>query len=382
MKKRVLLVTNTPSMVKLFNMRNIRILQQLGHQVFVATNFGNSGTITATAADRLKSKLTEMGVKYFNVPFARGLGGPVINRRAYQALSEIVVRNNIDAIHTHAPLSSVISRQVAHKKKVKCLYTSHGFQFFPHGPLKNWLFYGVEHHYARYADALITINKDDYRMAKTLPAKRIYYLPGVGTKVKGLLDMAPAKKQLIRERTRASLGIQSDEFMVVSVGELSKRKNHATVLRAIARLHNPKVRYVIVGIGPEKGHLTRLAKELGVSNQLTLVGFQYNVQRFYLAADLNAFLSLREGLGMGGLEGCVLGLYILASANTGVKDYVVNENMGMLLQHPRNATEVAQAIQRVMDQKIVAKPDESVLMRYDNENVDRIMTKIYEEELG
>lgn len=383
MKRKVLLVANTASMIKLFNLRNIAILHQLGYEVLVAANFSEPGTISLAMAAELKQKLADLNVKSFDVPFKRGIGTLAANWQAYQIIARIVDQYQVSAIHTHGPLSSIISRQVAHQKQIKCIYTSHGFQFFHHSPLKNWLlFYGIERHFAKYTDALITINADDFQIGKQFSTKHVYYLPGIGTKVKALATISPKHRRQVRDATRAQLGVKDDEFLILSVGELSKRKNHLTVLKAIHQLHNKQIKYAIAGIGPERDALIRYANENGLQDQLLLLGFRKDVQNLYLAADLNAFISLREGLGMGGLEGCILGLYILVSAYTGSKDYVRDEQMGLKIKHPLSVAEVATSIQRVIKDHVVAKPDWDLLFKYDESNVDRLMANIYQKELG
>lgn len=381
--KRILMVANAASMMKLFNMHNIKILQSLGYQVYVAANFSTPGTISHKANSVFKQELKQSGVKYFNVKFERGIGNPVANRKVFRQLCDIVDQYHIQAIHTHAPLSSVISRQVAHHKHIKCIYTSHGFQFFKGGPLKNWvIFYPVERYYARWTDALITINSDDYRQAKKMPVRDVFYIPGIGTNIKQALDLPISYRHERRQKTRQALRVTDRDFLVLSVGELSVRKNHATILKAIAKLNNPCVKYVIAGIGPEHDHLLQLAQELGISSQIKLLGFRNDVQDLYLAADLNAFISRREGLGMGGLDGVALGTYTIASAITGAKDYIKDEKTGILINNPTNVDEVVNAMAKVITHHLCAQPDRNFLMKFDQSNVDQLMTKIYQRELN
>lgn len=381
-KKRILMVANAASMIKLFNMRNIKILQKMGYQVLVATNFATPGTISQAANADFKQELTKLGVKYFDVEFERGIGNPLANHRVFKQLCQIVSQYHVTAIHTHAPLSSIISRRVARHMHIKCIYTSHGFQFFPGGPLKDWLlFYPIEHYYAHWTDALITINTDDYRQAQHMAVPDIYYIPGIGTNIQQSLSLSAEYREQHRRRKRQQLGISDQDFLILSVGELSVRKNHATVLRAIASLHDPKIKYVIAGIGPEREHLLQLAKELGIAEQVQLLGFRTDIQDLYLAADLNAFISRREGLGMGGLDGIALGVYIIASAITGAKDYVKDEQTGLLIQKSTDVSEVAEAISKVVVTRPRSHPDRKLLMKFDYSNVDRLMSEIYHREL-
>lgn len=381
--KRILIVANAASMIKLFNMHNIKILQSMGLQVFVAANFTTPGTISQQSNHAFEQELNHLGVQYFNVKFKRGIGNPFANHCIFKQLCQIVNDYHISAIHTHAPLSSVISRRVAHHMHIKCIYTSHGFQFFPGGPLKDWLvFYPIERYYARWTDALITINSDDYRQAKRMPVHDVYYIPGIGTDIKGALSLSSQYREKHRQRTREQLGIAADDFLILSVGELSIRKNHATVLKAIAKLNNPHIKYIVAGIGPERSKLIGLANKLGVADQLQLLGFRSDIQDLYLAADLNAFISRREGLGMGGLDGVALGVYIIASAITGAKDYVKDKQTGILIQNPVDTDEVAAAIAEVMEHHPHPHPDPDFLMKFDQSNIDKTMTSIYRHELS
>lgn len=382
-KKNVLLVANTASMIKLFNMRNIRILTNLGCKVVVATNFSQPGTISQAEAESLQNDLKELHVDFYQIDFKRGLGSFRSNHHCFLQLCSVIEEEEINFIHTHAPLSSVIARLAAHKMGIKCMYTSHGFQFYSHAPLKNWLlYYPVEYWLSRYTDAIITINSDDYRFATKMKSEHVFYIHGVGTDVIGAHQLLRTKGPQIRVKTRNKFGLQSDDFMLLSIGELTKRKNHETVIRALAELNDHHIKYFIAGIGPEKQHLLTLIRQLGLQEQVKLLGFQHNVTDLYLAADLNCFISIREGLGMGGLEGVTLGLYILATSYTGSKDYVSVPQTGILINHPMNVNEVSNGIRTARDDHRVAHPDYGFLEYFDFRNIDLQMIKIYIRELS
>ena len=64
--------------------------------------------------------------------------------------------------------------------------------------------------------------------------------------------------------------VEDAQPLVASLGHLVARKRHADVLRAVAAL--PGVRYRLIGDGPERGSLERLAAELGISDRVELTG--------------------------------------------------------------------------------------------------------------
>ena len=113
---------------------------------------------------------------YFDVPFERFPVSPN-NVTSYRQLKKIIDAGEYDIIHCHTPVSAMITRLAAlsaRKRGTKVIYTAHGFHFFKGAPLINWLLYfPVEWFLARYPDALITINKEDYARAQKFAAKKV-----------------------------------------------------------------------------------------------------------------------------------------------------------------------------------------------------------------
>ena len=128
------------------------------------------------------------------------------------------------------------------------IYTAHGFHFFKGAPVKNWLmFYPAEWLLAPLTDVLVTINKEDYALAKRkIHAKRIEYVPGVG------VDTAKFHVGTVdRAEKRRELGLTEQDFLILTVAEMTKNKNHSTVLKALALLKmKKKGNYNIVTIDP------------------------------------------------------------------------------------------------------------------------------------
>lgn len=381
-KAKILILATTASMIEQFNMHNIKILQSLGAEVHVGTNFTNPGTITKTLSKRLINKLEGMEVKWHQIDFMRGIGTHQANRAALKEVCAVIQGEGITGIHAHSPLGGIIGRRAAHKMGIKLIYTVHGLQFFKGGPLKNWLlFFPVEWFYARWTDAIITINKDDFAISKYLPAGRTYYIPGVGTDILSVEKIPAAQRRQLRQQMRKRLSVSDSDYLILSVGELSKRKNHETVLKAIKKLNNPRIKYVIAGIGAEKDHLLDLIDEYHLNHQVQLLGYKKDLTSLYFAADLNVFISTREGLGLGGLDGVAHGLYMIGNRNTGMSDYVTSDRIGMLVKSPLDVDEVAACIKKAMDNSLRVTDFRSI-RKFDHSNVDQLMRKIYKKEFN
>ena len=106
---------------------------------------------------------------YYDIPFER-LPWKAANIKAYRELKAIIDREHFDIIHCHTPVGAMIARLAARdarKRGTKVIYTAHGFHFFKGAPVKNWLmFYPAEWLLAPLTDVLVTINNEDYAVAK------------------------------------------------------------------------------------------------------------------------------------------------------------------------------------------------------------------------
>lgn len=376
-KQRILILATTASMIEQFNMHNIILLKSLGAEIHVGTNFRNPGTITKDLSMKLITRLQDLGVMCHQIDFKRGIGTHKTNKRALKQVCDVIQRENITGIHAQSPLGGIIGRRAAHKMNIKILYTAHGLQFFKGGPIRDWLlFFPIEWFYARWTDALVTINTDDYKIAKYLPVKHRYYIPGVGIDLKRIKKFSDNKKIKLRTQIRRQLGVADNDFLIISVGELSKRKNHANVIKAIHKINNPHIKYIIAGIGEEKEKLIKLIKKFNLENNVKLLGYVEDLDGLYFAADLNVFISKREGLGLGGLDGVAHRLYIIGNGNTGMKDYIDVPRTGLLIKSPNNITEIAEKIAKVINRRLKIKND-PLVDRFDYSNVDRLMKEIY-----
>lgn len=380
-KQRILILATTASMIEQFNIHNIKILQSLGAEVHVGTNFKNPGTITKDISKQLISKLNSMNVTYHQIDFMRGIGTHRANKKALQQVCNVIKENNITGIHAHSPLGGIIARRAGHKMNVKVIYTAHGLQFFKGGPLRDWfIFFPIEWFYAHWTDALVTINRDDYSISRFLPVKHRYYIPGVGIDLERINNISLSERKALRKSVREKLSVRDNDFLIISVGELSKRKNHATVIKAIHYLNDPKIKYAIAGIGKERNKLISLIKKYHLENKVTLLGYITNLDGLYSAADLNVFVSKREGLGLGGLDGVASGLYIIGNKRTGIKDYVNVPQSGLLVDNPMDIKELASQISKVKDSRL--KASSSNIEKFSHKNVDQRMKRIYIKEFN
>lgn len=145
MTKKVLMLAAKANMIQQFNHRNIKILQELGYEVHVATNMVDFGSMSEKENERFKQWMADNKVTAHQVDFERRMGSLKGNVRSIRQLRKIFKENKFSFIHAHSPLGSILGRLVARKFKVPTIYTAHGFHFFKGGPKSGWIvFYPLE----------------------------------------------------------------------------------------------------------------------------------------------------------------------------------------------------------------------------------------------
>lgn len=315
--KKILLVATVQSHIAQFHKPLIEMLHEKDCVVDVAAydNLALKQNLFLTEPDNI-----------YNIGFSRSPFN-LKNLKAYKQLKKLIYANDYDIIHCNTPVGGLLTRLAAKKlreKGLKIIYEAHGFHFYKHAPLLNWiLYYPIEKCMSKYTDILITINKMDYSLAlKKFKAKQVEYIPGVGVNLQQFLT------DECRGDIRGELGLDKQCKIILSVGELNKNKNHKVVIRAIAKLNDNKIHYIIAGNGPLLHKLQNLAKKLHVENNVHFLGYRRDLPHIYKSSDVFVLPSYREGLGMAAIEAMCCGLPIITSDRHGINDYSIPEITG------------------------------------------------------
>lgn len=364
-KNKVLFVaTVVKTHIMVFHLPYLKMFKDMGYEVHVAAknDYEEPSECVIPYCD-----------KYFDIPFERS---PLKaqNIKAYKELKKIVKEEKYDIIHCHTPVGGVVARLAARKLRkngTKVIYTAHGFHFYKGAPLKNWmLFYPAEKFCAHFTDVLITINQEDYALAKKkMKAKRVEYVPGVGIDLEKF-----GKVESDRKAKRSELGVPENAMLLISVGELNENKNHETVIRAVADLD---LYYIIAGKGDLHDHLQGIANELGIADRVKLLGYRNDIDELCEAADIYAMPSYREGLSVALMEAMANGLPCVVSRIRGNTD-LIDENGGALFD-PHSVEECKNAIQKVLSSEIndLSAYNIEKIKTFSLESVSKEMHRIY-----
>lgn len=258
-------------------------------------------------------------------------------------IRELVKREQYDIVHCHTPVAAFCTRLACRKLPCKVMYTAHGFHFYKGAPLKNWLlYYPAEKLCAHFTDVLITINKEDYALAQQkLKAKQVIYVPGVGI---DLSAFAPDQAGVSRQE----LDIPEGNRVILSVGELSRRKNHEVLIRAVASMPNTTV--MIAGTGALENELKTLAQELGCD--VRFLGYRKDVAALCRTCDLFVLPSFQEGLPVALMEAMACEKAVSCSKIRGNMDLI--DRFGGTLFDPADAASCRAALDEVFLQDLAA----------------------------
>jgi len=151
-------------------------------------------------------------------------------------------------------------------------------------------------------------------------------------------------------RQRETLGLPPD----VPVIAVFSRLNHSvkgvhTFLQAAARVApaHPRARYLVVGDGPLRPELERLAARLGLGDRARFTGFRADVGETMSSITLSVLPSQSEGLSNVLLESMAASLPVIATRVGGTPEVVENEQTGLLVP-PRDPAALALAIDSLL----------------------------------
>ena len=380
--KRALIVTTTSGFLSQFELNNVRLLQERGYQIHYATNFG------VPIYEVQDEKLRNMGVVLHHISIEKNPFKIKKNIWALRELIRIIDREEVDVVHCHNPNGGVLGRLAAalSKRKPYVIYTAHGFHFFQGAPLKSWLFYyPVEKFLARFSDVIITINHEDYRRAEKFRYKKqgkAELIPGVGVDLQLFTPMGNNQgDNEKRDILRRAWGIPEHAFHIVSAGELNDNKNQKVVIEAIAKLKNKNIYYSICGEGNKRKELENEIVRCGLSEQVFLRGYRNDMAEVWKTADLSVFPSIREGMGMAGLEAMACAVPLIVADNRGTREYMIDRENGWVC-NADSANEFAEAItflyENPSERQRLAQRAISTVKKFSLQQTEKRMRQIYE----
>ncbi len=366
--KKVLFTANLESFFMKFLIPQLKYFKEKGYEVTIAT------------------KLEGLDIPYcdkkINIDFARSLNLKQ-NLKSYRQMKKVFKKEFYDIISCHTPFGAAITRLAYIFGKFsgsKIVYTAHGFHFYKGAPLMSWLlFYPVEKFLARFTDDLITINLEDYELAKKSFKTNVHYVHGIGLNAdKFNFKLLTQEKNKLRK----SLGLKKDDFVMIYPAELSKNKNQEKLIYLLEDFfkENPKVHLLLPGYDTLNGKIEKIIKYKKLDNQVHILGFRNDIPKLLKISNLSISASKREGLPVNIMEAMYVGLPIIAFNARGVKDLIIDGTNGFLIGI-NDITKLIEKINIIIEKKECFKKGENkkYIKPFLLDNVMKEIIKIYKQ---
>lgn len=303
------------------------------------------------------------------------------SRRLGLRLRKTIIEQHIDLVHTNALKSHLIGGLAARLARRPVVW--HMRDILTEPAARKWLLQSARISNP-YIIAISEAVAEQFRPLRDRLRLRVIhngipldkYSPG------------PPSPQLQQE-----LGLTADDQVVLVVGRLTPWKGHATLLEAmkIVRERHPRARLLVAGAvtfweAAYEEQLRLKAREEGVDDIVTWLGFRYDVAEVLRLCDVFVLPSVNEPFGRAVVEAMATAKPVIGTRSGGVPEVVKDGETGLLVR-PHDAGQLALAINRLLDSKSQAhdmgEAGRSRANRYfDIKRVAREVQEVYVEILG
>ena len=303
-----------------------------------------SFVVISPVSMRFQQQAQSMGAKV--VPFAHWA---VFNPLVIFELANILKREAVDLVHIHSPIAAVPGRLAARRLGLPALVTVHlpvtryhGIRQTFKARFGRWIYVNIDRLMNRtLTDLLVYVAqsiRDESIAAKLSLEKKSIVIPNG-------IDLAKFQRSADRDEVRRSFNLRPEAKVITFIGRLDEQKGLNLLLEATAHLL-PDVEGVevwLVGDGPIRTELERLATKLGIDERVKFWGFQAQVDRYLYASDIFALPSRYEGMPIVLLEALAAGIPCVVS-RVGDNDLVVEDGKQGLVVPPNDMIALSKAL--------------------------------------
>ena len=280
-----------------------------------------------------------------------------IDVSAMVTLSSFIKKHNIDVVNAHHYMPcfySFLGAKVLNSKTL--IYTEHSVPEVEsiincfHRKILDWMLYAI--------DGVVGVSKEITGIFKK-------YYSQHANKIHEILNGVDVKKFQLKDARaaiRSDWGVSDNAFIVGTVANFRKVKNHACLVRAAGRLKNtyPHLRLFFVGTGfsgdpmNSEDEVRTLVGELGLQDKVLFAGYQDDIPRILSAFDAFCLPSFSEGLPVCLLEAMAAGLPVVGSEVAGIVEVIKDGKTGFLFSSD-NDLELANVLETILENPSNAK---------------------------
>ncbi|TXC93263.1 N-acetyl-alpha-D-glucosaminyl L-malate synthase BshA [Metabacillus litoralis] len=243
-------------------------------------------------------------------------------------MAEVAKREELDLLHVHYAIPHAICAFLAKQmvgNDLKIVTTLHGTDITVLGydeSLSELIKFGIES-----SDKVTAVSNSLVQQTNELfqPNKEI------STVYNFVDDRIYYKKDTVN--LKEEFGIDKDDKVIIHVSNFRKVKRVQDVIYTFQKIQRKlKSKLLLVGDGPEMSYVTKLVRELGLSDSVLFLGKQDNLEVLYSLSDLMLLLSEKESFGLVLLEAMACGVPCIGTNAGGIPEVIIEGETGYICE--------------------------------------------------
>ncbi|WP_221565170.1 N-acetyl-alpha-D-glucosaminyl L-malate synthase BshA [Alkalihalobacillus sp. TS-13] len=263
-------------------------------------------------------------------------------------MAEIAERENLDLLHVHYAVPHAICAYLAKQmvgENLKIVTTLHGTDITVLGydpSLSELIRFGIEK-----SDSVTAVSKSLIEQTKVL----------FGTEkeidcVYNFIDEEIYQRKHNPE-LRSKYGIEQDEKVLIHVSNFRSVKRVPDVVRTFHKVRQKHpAKLLLIGDGPELTVACRLSKELGLQEDVLILGKQENIAELFSISDVKLLLSEKESFGLVLLEAMACGVPVIGTNIGGIPEVIDEGRTGYICEVGNIEQIAARTLEILQDEEL------------------------------
>ena len=308
----------------------------------------------------------ESGLKYWQT----------LAKKSLQVLDE----NEIDIVHLHLPKLVYFLGKEIKKRNKKLVMTLSGDSIFEASNLGFFTKFKTKQFWnssKKYSDIICPVS--DWLLNQIQKKDNLQNIKSVHNAI----DVD--KFQCLYQDIRKKLGIDKNEFLILTISRLTQVKGLDILIKGYATFLEKGIpsRLIIVGKGELKNNLIELAEKLGIKKNILFIDFVSNLADYISSCDVFVMTSNYEPFGMTAAEAGVVGKPIIVSKVGGLIEIVEDGKTGFHFE-VNNFNELANLFEKLSKNQSLRKElgvnaKNRIIEKFSPEIIAKKFVKIYSE---